>query len=157
VAIITVVGTLGGAAVTLFGTWLTQYLTGRREDARREHEREIKKLELEVNRQERRREERLAAYRKFYNSIHTMLYYIGPDKVEDLDPQKRLALFQELSSANSEVELIATPAVKASAIALFQAVESRPEIRQEREQAFVAAVREELGEPAVDVLTDNQK
>ena len=98
VAIITVVGTLGGAAVTLFGTWLTQYLTqyltGRREDARREHEREIKKLELEVNRQERRREERLAAYRKFYNSIHTMLYYIGPDKVEDLDPQKRLVLCQ---------------------------------------------------------------
>lgn len=86
VALIGIGGTLG--AQIIFAIF-----TNRRENGRRTHERSLKQMELEDNRQERRRDERIQAYRNLAKITVT---------IDPAEPPK----LGDLAEAYSEIELV---------------------------------------------------
>jgi hypothetical protein len=143
VALISVGGTLGGALLALIGTLITQYVTERREVKRRQHEMV-----------EQRREERLAAYRKFYAALHSADFFLVERPVVDVSPEFRAQVLRDLWTARSELELIASPAVRNAAVDMHNTFASRSDSygpqRHEKEDAFREAVRKDIGQPPYD-------
>lgn len=151
VALISVGGTLGGALLALIGTLVTQYVTGRREDERREHEREVKRMELRDSRVERRRDERLGAYRKFYAAVHSQAIFFGPNAPE-VTQEFRMQALQDLSVANTELELLAPAEVRKAADAMYHAAHEDTEVLKGKEDIFREAVRRDIGQGTHDLL-----
>src|SRR5215213_4131520 len=122
-------GTLGGALLGLIGTLITQYVTGRREDKRHQHEMEIKRMELEDSRLERRRDERLETYRKFYAAMHSMTLFLGERPATEASPEFQAQLIHDFWTARTGLELIASPAVRIAAEDLHDSLVFHPELR----------------------------
>lgn len=61
-SVLSVIAVFVGPIIALTGILGAQYLTNQREEKRREHERKLKRLELEEKRREQLRNERLSAY-----------------------------------------------------------------------------------------------
>ena len=85
-----------GPIVALVGVLGSQLLTNQREDKRRNHERELKKLELEEKRNEQLRVERLDAYIELVQSTYTIDPHI--DEYEGLaEPFAKIERMQDCS------------------------------------------------------------
>jgi hypothetical protein len=102
VALIGIGGTLGASIIS-------NVFTDRRETKRREHEQYLKRTELESNRQEQRREERIQAYRSLAK-LTVITVTTEPFKSGDL------------AEAYAEIELVAdSDKVKEAAYQLYLA------------------------------------
>jgi hypothetical protein len=71
-----VIAAFVGPIIALSGILGAQYLTNQREEKRREHERELKRLELEEKRREQLRSERLSAYIEMAESTSIVDPYV---------------------------------------------------------------------------------